>query len=92
MHLALRRTGDRILRIARAPSSFAPTVEKALADRGPIRRRAVGIDAQLLLLGSRVLPGRLLHRITRRAVGIPAPGSLLDDARRHATVSPDIDR
>ena len=90
MHLGLRRTGDRIMRIARDPKTFAPTVEKALADRAPFRRRAVGIDAQLLLVGSRLVPGRLLQRITGRAIGIPGPGSLHDDARRHAPVSPDI--
>jgi NAD(P)-dependent dehydrogenase (short-subunit alcohol dehydrogenase family) len=92
MHLGLRRTGDRIMRIARAPETFAPAVEKALADSAPIRRRAVGIDAQLLLLGSRILPGRLLARIIGKAIGIPGPGSLRDDPRRHAGVFPDIDR
>jgi NAD(P)-dependent dehydrogenase (short-subunit alcohol dehydrogenase family) len=92
MHLGLRRTGDRIMRIARDPKTFAPTVEKALADSAPFRRRAVGIDAQLLLLGSRLLPGQLLQRITGRAIGIPGPGSLRNDPRRHADVSPDIDR
>jgi NAD(P)-dependent dehydrogenase (short-subunit alcohol dehydrogenase family) len=92
MHLALRRTGDRILKIARPPGAFAPAVEKALADAAPIRRRAVGIDARLLLLGSRLLPGRLLHRLARIGIGIPAPGSLHDDEQRHATVTPDIHR
>lgn len=92
MHVALRRTGDRILRIARAPKTFAPTVERALADRGPIRRRSVGIDARLLLLGSRVLPDRLLQRLAGIAIGIPGPGSLRDDPRRLAGVRPDIDR
>jgi NAD(P)-dependent dehydrogenase (short-subunit alcohol dehydrogenase family) len=92
MHLGLRRTGDRILRIARAPRSFAPAIETALADTGPIRRHAVGLDAQLLLLGRRVVPGRVLQRLTGAAIGIPAPGSLLDDPRRHADVHPDIER
>jgi NAD(P)-dependent dehydrogenase (short-subunit alcohol dehydrogenase family) len=90
MHLGLRQTGDRIMRIARPPRTFAPAVEKALADSGPIRRRAVGIDAQLLHYGSRLLPGRLLHRITSTAVGIPGPGSLHGDPRRYAGVFPDI--
>lgn len=92
MHLGLRRTGDRILRIARPPQSFAPAVERALGDRAPFRRRAVGLDAQLLLAGSRILPGRLLQRITGAAIGIPGPAALLDDPRRHAGVSPDISR
>ena len=92
MHLGLRRTGDRIMRIARDPRTFAPTVEKALADAAPFRRRAVGIDAQLLLYGSRLVPARLLQRVAGRAIGIPGPGSLRDDPRRHAGVHPDIDQ
>jgi NAD(P)-dependent dehydrogenase (short-subunit alcohol dehydrogenase family) len=92
MHLALRRTGDRILRIARPPRSFAPTVEKALTDTTPLRRRAVGLDAQLLVLGNRVLPARLLHRITATAIGIPRPGTLGDDPRRRLDVAPDLER
>jgi len=92
MHRGLRRTGDRIMRIAGAPEAFAPAVERALHDTGPIRRHAVGLDAQLLLLGSRLLPGRALQRVIRVAVGIPGPGSLRDDSSRHASVVPDITR
>jgi NAD(P)-dependent dehydrogenase (short-subunit alcohol dehydrogenase family) len=91
MHLALRRTGDRIMRIAGSPDAFAPAVERALHDTRPISRRGVGIDGKLLLLGGRLLPGTVLHRLVRLGVGIPGPGSLLDDPRRHATVTPDID-
>jgi len=90
MHLSLRRTGDRIMRIARSPRSFAPAVEKALDDTAPIRRRAVGLDGHLLLLGSRLLPGRALQRAIALGVGIPRPGSLRDDPRRADPVSPDI--
>ena len=92
MHRALRRTGDRILRIAAAPERFAPAVERALLDTVPFRRRAVGIDARLLLLGSRVLPARVLRRVTRAAIGVPAAGSLQGDDRRHLEVAPDIDQ
>jgi NAD(P)-dependent dehydrogenase (short-subunit alcohol dehydrogenase family) len=73
MHRALRRTGDRIMKIAAPPARFAPAVERALAETAPFRRRAVGIDAQLLRLGSRVLPDAALRRLTRFALGIPAP-------------------
>ena len=79
MHLGLRRTGDRIMRIARAPATFAPAVERALDDTAPIRRRAVGLDARLLLLGSRLLPGRVLQRITTAVIGVPRPGALRPD-------------
>ena len=92
MHRGLRRTGDRIRRIARPPEAFAPAVERALRDTTPFRRRAVGIDAQLLLVGSRVLPARLLQRLVGAAIGIPAPGSLVDDSSRRAGVTPDIER
>lgn len=91
MHLALRRTGERILRIARSPDAFAPAVEKALEDTRSISRRAVGLDARLLLVGNRILPGTLLHRLVRIGVGIPGPGSLQADPLRHAGVAPDID-
>lgn len=91
MHLALRRTGDRIMRIAGSPAAFAPAVERALEETRPITRRGVGVDGKLLLLGSRLLPGAVLHRLVRLGVGIPAPGTLRDDPRRHAAVSPDIE-
>lgn len=90
MHRGLRRTGDRIMRIARSPESFAPTVEKALADTQPITRRAVGSDAKALLYASKVLPGGLLQRLVQVGVGIPGPGVLADDPLRNAGVSPDI--
>jgi hypothetical protein len=92
MHLALRRTGDRIMRIARPPAAFAPAVERALRDTSAFTRRAVGLDARLLLLASRLLPGRALQRITTAAIGIPAPGSLRDEPSRRAGVTPDIER
>ena len=91
MHLALRRTGDRILRIAGDPTAFAPAVERALDDRAPFRRRGVGVDAKLLLWGQRMLPSAALRRITTVALGIPGPNALRDDPRRTGVVSPDID-
>ena len=87
---APRPASDRRPDHAHRPPSEDLRPENALADSGPIRRRAVGIDAQLLHYGSRLLPGRLLHRITSTAVGIPGPGSLRGDPRRHAGVFPDI--
>lgn len=91
MHRSLRRTGDQIVRIAGSPSSFAPKVEKALADTRPITRRAAGIDAKALLYGSRLLPGRVLQRLIQIGVGIPGPGAMVGDPLRHVEVSPDID-
>ena len=74
-HAALEKFGERFLRFAAPPERFAPAVAKALDDRRPFSRRAVGIDARLLLLGNRVLPTPLLQRITRAAIGLPANGS-----------------
>lgn len=91
MHRGLRRTGDRIMKIAGDPSAFAPAVERALDDTAPIRRRGVGLDAKALLIGGRLLPGRLLQRAVQAGVGIPGPGALVDDPGRLAPVSPDID-
>lgn len=91
MHLALRRTGDRITKIARSPQTFGPTVERALEDTAPIRRRAVGPDAWAILVGSRVLPGRLLHRLVQIGTGIPGPGSMVGDPLARSAVEPDID-
>ena len=88
-HEKLERNGRRFLRIAGAPVKFAPAVERALHDRGPYARHGVGIDAHLLMLGSRVMPGALLQRIVSRALGMPKPGSLKSGGPLLATSSPD---
>jgi NAD(P)-dependent dehydrogenase (short-subunit alcohol dehydrogenase family) len=90
-HLGLEHSGRRFTRLARPPARFAPAVAKALDDQHPFVRRTVGVDARLLLLGQRVLPARVLARIVGRAIGLPAPGALHDDARRLASVTPDLD-
>ena len=75
-HAALESFGARFLRFAAPPERFAPAVGEALDDRRPFSRQTVGVDARLLMLGNRLLPTRLLQRITCRAIGIPAAGSL----------------
>jgi len=86
-HAALERFGGRFLRFAAPPERFAPAVAKALDDRRPFSRQTVGADARLLGLGNRLLPTRLLQRITCRAIGIPAAGALRDHALRTASIS-----
>ena len=76
LHANLESFGDRFLKFASPPDRFGPAVAKALEDRRPFVRRAVGPDARLLMLGSRLLPSNLLQRITCRAIGIPAAGAL----------------
>jgi NAD(P)-dependent dehydrogenase (short-subunit alcohol dehydrogenase family) len=76
-YTGIRRTGERLVRgLASPPERFARGLARALDDRAPFTRRAVGLDAHLLLLGVRFLPGRLLHHIIRLAMGLPRPGSL----------------
>jgi NAD(P)-dependent dehydrogenase (short-subunit alcohol dehydrogenase family) len=71
MHDALERRGRAFTKLAADPSRFAPAVARALDDAGAFRRRGVGIDAKLLLLGRRTLPTRVLQRIIAVALGLP---------------------
>jgi len=86
-HAQLERNGRRFLRFARAPERFAPAVARALDERSPYARHGVGIDARLLLLGSRLLPGGVLQTIVGRALGLPRPGSLQGDPLQAAIVT-----
>jgi len=74
---------------ASAPDRFGPAVAKALEDRRPFARRAVGPDARLLMLGTRLLPSNLLGRITCRAIGVPSAGALHGHPQQTATVRAD---
>jgi NAD(P)-dependent dehydrogenase (short-subunit alcohol dehydrogenase family) len=87
-HAKLERFGERFLKFASPPARFGPAVTKALEDRRPFSRRAIGPDARLLMLGSRLLPTGLLQRITCRAIGIPSPGTLRNTRRQAASVTP----
>ena len=60
-----------MMRVARPPERFARGLARALDDRAPFAKHAVGLDAHLLLLGARLLPGWLLHRVVGLALGIP---------------------
>jgi NAD(P)-dependent dehydrogenase (short-subunit alcohol dehydrogenase family) len=75
LHEGLETRGRRFTRVARRPEQFAPAVERALHERSPFARHGVGLDARLLLLGSRLAPSSLLQRAVTRAVGIPRPRS-----------------
>jgi NAD(P)-dependent dehydrogenase (short-subunit alcohol dehydrogenase family) len=60
--------------LANPPERFAAALARALDERRPFVRRAVGLDARLLMLGSRFLPGWLLHHLIRLAMGLPRHG------------------
>jgi NAD(P)-dependent dehydrogenase (short-subunit alcohol dehydrogenase family) len=75
-YAGIRRTGERMIGLASPPERFARGLARALDDRAPFARHAVGLDAHLLLLGVRFLPGWLLHHLVRLAMRLPRPGSL----------------
>jgi NAD(P)-dependent dehydrogenase (short-subunit alcohol dehydrogenase family) len=75
-YAGIRRMGDVIVPLARPPALFARALARALDERAPFARRAVGFDARLLLLGVRFLPGRLLHHLIRLAMRLPRHGAL----------------
>jgi len=71
-----RRGRFMVGRLANPPERFASALARVLDEKGPFSRRAVGLDARLLLLGSRFLSGRLLHHSIRLAMALPRHGSL----------------
>jgi len=75
-YAGIDRAGRLVVRLANPPERFAPALVKALDERAPFARHAVGFDARMLLFGSRLLPGGLLHHLVRRAMGFPRYGAL----------------
>jgi NAD(P)-dependent dehydrogenase (short-subunit alcohol dehydrogenase family) len=76
-YVGIERTGRAMIRVlANPPDRFAPALAKALDERAPFTRHAVGVDARLLLLGTRFVPARLLHHLVRLAMGLPRSGGL----------------
>jgi len=71
MYTAIRRVGDVIRRIASPPERFARALARALDDDAPFARRAVGIDAHLVLFGARLRPSRAFFRVVRFARRLP---------------------
>jgi NAD(P)-dependent dehydrogenase (short-subunit alcohol dehydrogenase family) len=77
----IHRTGGLAVRLASPPERFASALAKFIDERAPFARHAVGFDARMLLLGSRLLPGRLLHHVIRLAMHLPRHGALHDPTR-----------
>ena len=78
-YTGIERTGRSMIRLlANRPERFAPVLARALDERAPFARHAVGLDARMLLVGSRLLPGRLLHHVVRLAMDLPRQGALRD--------------
>ena len=75
-YAAMRRMGAFMVPLAGPRERFARGLARALDDRAPFARHALGLDAHLLLLAVRFLPAGLLHRVVRLAMRLPRPGSL----------------
>jgi NAD(P)-dependent dehydrogenase (short-subunit alcohol dehydrogenase family) len=77
-YAGIERTGRFMMRFANPPERFASALARVLDERAPFARHAVGLDARLLLLGSRLLPGRVLHHLIRLAMRLARHGALHD--------------
>jgi NAD(P)-dependent dehydrogenase (short-subunit alcohol dehydrogenase family) len=75
-YAAIRGMEGAVLRLARPPERFARALARTLGERAPFAKHAVGVDAVLLMVGNRLLPGWLLHRLVRLAMRLPRPGAL----------------
>ena len=75
-YAGIERTGGFMVRLANPPERFASALARVLDERVPFARHAVGFDARMLLFGSRLLPGRLLHHVIRLAMNLPRHGAL----------------
>jgi len=70
------RRGRAMVRLAGPPERFAAALARALDERAPFARHAVGLDARMLLFASRFLPDRVLRTVIRFAMGLPRRGGL----------------
>jgi NAD(P)-dependent dehydrogenase (short-subunit alcohol dehydrogenase family) len=78
-YVEIERRGRAIVqRLKQPPKRFARALADALDERAPFVRHAVGLDARMLLVASRLLPARLLHHVIRLAMGLPRHGALKD--------------
>lgn len=75
-YVGIDKTGEIVVRAANSPALFARALAKALDDRAPLVRRAAGIDATMLVLLNRILPGWLLYQVIRLAMRLPRAGAL----------------
>lgn len=80
LYAGLRRAGESVVSLANPPERFAQALAKVLGEQAPFARHAVGADARMLLIGTRLLSGRLLHHLICRAMGLPRHGALRAEA------------
>ncbi|MET0285893.1 MAG: SDR family oxidoreductase [Polyangiales bacterium] len=75
-YVGIDKTGDIVVGAANPPERFARVLAKTLTLQTPFSRHAAGIDAFMLLLMSRLMPGWLLHKVVCFAMRLPSPGKL----------------
>lgn len=76
-HQTMDKRGRAAMRMAaRSPGKFAAGLAKALDSSKPFVKTAIGPDARMLLIASRLLPSAGLHQMTRLMMGIPRFGAL----------------
>jgi NAD(P)-dependent dehydrogenase (short-subunit alcohol dehydrogenase family) len=71
----IHTAGMAVVSNANPPAVFARALAKAIEDKAPIRRKAVGADAVAVVLMTSLLPGWLVHQILRVAMKIPRMGA-----------------
>jgi NAD(P)-dependent dehydrogenase (short-subunit alcohol dehydrogenase family) len=84
-HAGLDRAGERVIRSAKPPERFAAALEKALEKDAPFARHAIGADARMMLVASKLLPAGAFQSAARLATGLPRPRALRphDDGPRN---------
>lgn len=82
LHAGQARLEARVQRLARPPERFGPALARALDERRPFTRRAVGPDAVAMRVGRALLPASVFQRVVRRVLRIPRPGALRQDPIR----------
>ena len=71
-----------------APERFAPVLARALDDRAPYTRRAVGPDAKAMRIVRALMPAALFQRMVSKLLRIPRPGALRADPIRLRNIEP----
>lgn len=78
LHTRIDKRGRMAMRIAKSPDKFARALGQALEDTAPYTKHAVGADARMLLLSSRLLPQAGMYHMSRLAMGLPKQGAIRD--------------
>jgi NAD(P)-dependent dehydrogenase (short-subunit alcohol dehydrogenase family) len=75
-YVGIDKIGEIVVRAANPPILFSRVLSKAICAQAPYARYTAGIDATMLVLLSRLLPGWLLHHVVRLAMRLPRTGAL----------------